>query len=173
MRRSRRVWLEIQTKQKKRGFRLHPSSKLPIPIRATPAASRWPNFDGKALMFLRFIGWSVEHKPQGNIHTSRGTPVYPGKLVVFLSVSLYNHPKPTKTSRVFRKKKSPRLRRGLCRGRWGRRWRSTWQKHWCEAPDVPSLQQSWKLTGELWKTIFLLGNPFVHFQVLPGFETRF
>ena len=29
---------------------------------------------------------------------------------------------------------------------------------------LPSLQQSWKLTGELWKTIFLLGNPFVHFH---------
>ena len=30
--------------------------------------------------------------------------------------------------------------------------------------QLPSLQQSWKLTGELWKTIFLLGNPFVHFH---------
>ena len=29
---------------------------------------------------------------------------------------------------------------------------------------VPSLQQSWKLTGGFWKTIFLLGNPFVHFH---------
>ena len=29
---------------------------------------------------------------------------------------------------------------------------------------IPSLQQSWKLTGGLWKTIFLLGNPFVHFH---------
>ena len=29
---------------------------------------------------------------------------------------------------------------------------------------LPSLQQSGKLTGELWKTIFLLGNPFMHFH---------
>ena len=31
--------------------------------------------------------------------------------------------------------------------------------------SVPSLQQSWKLTGGFWKTIFLLGNPFVHLHV--------
>ena len=33
-----------------------------------------------------------------------------------------------------------------------------------ESNDLPSLQQSWKFTGGLWKTIFLLGNLFVHFH---------
>ena len=38
------------------------------------------------------------------------------------------------------------------------------EPHHKKPKHLPSLQQSWKLTGGFWKTIFLLGNPFVHFH---------